>query len=274
MAVIRTYFHHEREFHIFSVKESDPFAGLEMDVAAPGAGKISFSPIQLSAQEVKAGKGLEVTATISGENIAYVFNELWLYDPPQKQAYGPLWRGYIETPRRRFFFGWKRPVWSDTQDLSFTIKPGLRCLTDGAAASLTCLVPEKYGLKDNDSPLVTSGEMISADSGKRRKARLFFDDERRLRKVIGYSGRGGFGSPRAMVLQPSDQFIPELSILSALEEGGQWPEKSALGDPLTFGEAGLTWIDEEPIAGSYLVGFAVQDLDGNWTRKLTGVVVT
>lgn len=45
------------------------------------------------------------------------------------------------------------------------------------------------------------------------------------------------------------------------------------GGTLTFGKQMLTWKTLDAAAGSYMVGFVVEDLDGNRQQSLTQITV-
>ena len=45
------------------------------------------------------------------------------------------------------------------------------------------------------------------------------------------------------------------------------------GETLTFGEDGLLWTELDAAAGEYVVGFIVEDLDGNAVESYAQVTV-
>jgi hypothetical protein len=45
------------------------------------------------------------------------------------------------------------------------------------------------------------------------------------------------------------------------------------GATLTFGSQPFTWLEQDAAAGQYVVGFIVEDLDGNDTHVFTQITV-
>jgi hypothetical protein len=101
-----------------------------------------------------------------------------------------------------------------------------------------------------------------ADGSETRYARLYFSDGD-LRQVFGFTGEGGTGLPREIVPETGDRFTV-LETWEDLDAQGNIEQVTTQeGGTLTFGDRMFAWQDLDAAAGQYIVGFVVEDLDGN-----------
>jgi hypothetical protein len=91
--------------------------------------------------------------------------------------------------------------------------------------------------------------------------------------VFGFTGEEGTGAPREITPLAGDTFtiLEEWSDLDA--EGNIVDVVRQEGETLTFGEEMFTWQTLYAAAGRYVVGFVVEDLDGNSQTVFTSVTV-
>jgi hypothetical protein len=97
--------------------------------------------------------------------------------------------------------------------------------------------------------------------GESRPARLYFRDGA-LNHVFGFSGEGETGAPREIIPQTGDAFTVTEKWMD-LAQDGTTQLATQDGDTLPFGDQTLTWEELDAAAGEYVVGFIVEDLDGN-----------
>ena len=94
-----------------------------------------------------------------------------------------------------------------------------------------------------------------------------------LRQVFGFTGEGGTGAPREIIPQPGDTFTV-LEKWMDLDQRGQVVEVTTQeGGTLTFGDQMFAWRELDAAPGNYIVGFIVEDLDGNAFEVYEQVVV-
>ena len=111
-----------------------------------------------------------------------------------------------------------------------------------------------------------------ADGGESRYARLYFRDGY-LRQVFGFTGEGGTGAPREIIPQTGDTFTV-LEKWMDLDQRGKVVEVVAqAGGTLTFGDQMFTWEELDAAPGEHIVGFIVEDLDGNTYEAYERVTV-
>ncbi|MFN2279405.1 MAG: hypothetical protein ACK2UR_17445, partial [Candidatus Promineifilaceae bacterium] len=94
-----------------------------------------------------------------------------------------------------------------------------------------------------------------------------------MRDVYGFNGSGTAGAPREILPSPGDTFTV-LEQWLELNAGGQAAGTvTELGERVDFGNQQLAWIDLDAAAGPYVVGFLIEDLDGNVTPAYAEVTV-
>ena len=84
-----------------------------------------------------------------------------------------------------------------------------------------------------------------------------------MREVFGFTGSGSTGSPREILPSPGDTFTVLEQWLDISPGGQPAGVATELGDSVTFGKQQLAWIDLDAASGPYVVGFLIEDLDGN-----------
>ena len=111
-----------------------------------------------------------------------------------------------------------------------------------------------------------------AGDGETRYARMGFSDGV-MRQVYGFTGEDGEGAPREIIPQPGDQFTI-LETWMDLDQNGKVSRVATQeGGTLTFGDQMFTWEDLDAAPGNYIVGFSVEDLDGNAYESFAVVTV-
>ena len=116
------------------------------------------------------------------------------------------------------------------------------------------------------------GRYTYANGGESRYARLYFRDGS-LRQVFGFTGEGGTGAPREIIPQPGDQFTVLETWLDLDSQGRVAQMATQEGGTLTFSDQMFRWLDLDAAPGTYLVGFVVEDLDGNAYETYERIVV-
>ncbi len=111
-----------------------------------------------------------------------------------------------------------------------------------------------------------------ADGGESRYARLYFRDGY-LRQVFGFTGEGGMGSPREIIPQTGDTFTVLEKWLHLDQSGKVAQTATQSGGALTFGDQMFAWDELDAAPGEYIVGFIVEDLDGNTYEAYERVTV-
>jgi len=81
--------------------------------------------------------------------------------------------------------------------------------------------------------------------------------------VYGFSEEDGTGAPREIIPQAGDSFTVLEKWMDLDAQGRVVQVARQEGGRLTFGEQMFTWETLDAAPGGYIVGFIVEDLDGN-----------
>jgi hypothetical protein len=149
-------------------------------------------------------------------------------------------------------------------------------ISDGTNLEVALFTPETYGKTFEEAIYSVDGIYTFRDGGEQRSARLLFQNGL-LFQVLGFTNEGDTnsttGAPREIIPQPGDTFTI-LDLWYDLDTQGNVSQASRQeGGTLTFGDQMFEWEDLDAAAGQYLVGFLVEDLDGNTTAVYETVTV-
>jgi hypothetical protein len=241
-------------------------------IRAPGQGDIQVSPITASAQVAAPGQPVLLSADISGENVGYVKLFAGYVDSDSKSIYVAD-QDYLQSADTRAVDGVYYPVWPEGGEftMEFEWEPIVFAISDGTNRAEAVFTPETYGAAPEDAQYTVDGTYKYAD-GETRPARLYFRDGA-LQQVFGFTGDGFNGAPREIVPTAGDQFTVLENWMDLDAQGRVVKTATEEGKTLTFGDEPWQWIDLDAAAGDYVVGFLVEDLDGNTTAQYTTIQV-
>ena len=230
-------------------------------ITAPGSGQIQVSPTTLSDNVAAPGQPVLLSTDISGENVGYVRLFVGFYDRESNSIFVAD-RDYLESADTREIDGVYYPVWPEGEfTMEFEWEPIVFAISDGVNSEVALFTPQTYGESFEDAVYTVDGTYTYTD-GESRYARLYFSDGM-LRQVFGFTGEGGTGAPREIIPQPGDTFTILEKWMDLDQSGKVTKIASQVGGTLTFGDQMFTWEDLDAAPGDYIVGFAVEDLDGN-----------
>jgi len=242
-------------------------------VSAPGAGQIQLSPITLSNPVAAPGQPVLLSTDISGQNVGYVYLFVGFYDQTSNSIFVAD-TDYLESNDTRELDGVYYPDWGDEGEftMGFEWEPIVLAINDGVNSVVALFTPQNYGATFEAAVYTVDGLYTYADGGETRYARLYFRDGQ-LRQVFGFTGEGGTGAPHEIFPQPGDTFTVLEKWLDLDQSGKVVQVASQEGGTLTFGDQMFTWQELDAAAGDYIVGFNVEDLDGNSYEVYTQVAV-
>jgi hypothetical protein len=183
-------------------------------------------------------------------------------------------RDYLESSETREIDGVYYPVWPESGSftLEFEWEPVVFAISDGTDSVVALFTPATYGRSFEEAVYTVDGLYTYADDGQTRYARLYFSDGT-LQHVFGFNGEGATGSPREIVPESGDQFTV-LETWQDLNAQGRVQEVvTQEGGTLTFSDQMFTWQDLDAAQGEYIVGFVVEDLDGNAYESYANITV-
>jgi clostripain len=230
-------------------------------VAAPGQGVINIAPVQLSDDVAAPGQPVLMSADISGENIGYIYLYAGYLDQANNSVYVAD-MDYIDSGEIRDVGGVFYPEWGEGDfTLEFEWEPIVFALRDGTNTELALLRPQSYGLSQDDAIYTVDGTYTYTD-GEQRVARLYLSNGE-LRHVFGFTEADGSGAPREIIPEVGDTFTVFERWMDLDASGNIVNEVREPGGTLTFGTEPITWEILDAPVGEYVIGFIVEDLDGN-----------
>ncbi|MGQ9599463.1 MAG: clostripain-related cysteine peptidase, partial [Anaerolineae bacterium] len=242
-------------------------------IVGPGAGKIEVSPITLSADRVAPGQTIRFSADIRGPNIGYVLFFAGFYDQ-QAHSICVVDMDYLESDETREIDGVYYPDWGEEGEftIEFEWEPIVFAIYDGMESVVALLNPEVYGASPEQAVYTVDGIYTYADGGESRHARLYFSNGV-LTQVFGFTGESGTGAPREIIPNTGDTFTVLERWLDLDDRGAVERTVTQTGSTLTFGGTTFSWKELDAAAGQYVVGFIVQDLDGNAYQSFGTITV-
>ena len=261
-----------REFAPSSTQLAVPEAAA---VRAPGAGQITVGPVEKSSEVARPGEPVTLRAEVDGDNIGYIYFFTGFYDQSANSIFVAD-QDYLDSGDTREVNGVYYPEWGEGAFVvEFPWEPLMFAIDDGANRVTVALQPERYGAGFTDAVYSVDGLYTYAADGEQRRARLYFRDGA-LQQVMGFTndtGDASTGAPREIIPEVGDTFTPDEQWLD-LDNGGQVVGRSIEpGGVLTFGAEPMRWIELDAAVGDYVVGFIVEDLDGNKQEVYTQVRV-
>jgi hypothetical protein len=182
--------------------------------------------------------------------------------------------GYVDAPQTREVSGVYYPEWPTTGrfNLEFAWEPVVFAITDGKNRAEALFMPETYGKSQDKATYAVDGIYTFVEGGDARPARLIFRNGV-MRQVFGFTGEEMEGAPREILPNSGDTFTVLERWLDLDAQGNVKKVANQKGKTLTFGAQPFKWQTLDAAAGSYVVGFIVEDLDGNQTATYTQVTV-
>jgi hypothetical protein len=241
-------------------------------VVAPGGGDVTISAITASGDTAAPGEPVLLSANVSGEDIGYIYFFTGFYDQ-QANSIFVADNDYLESGQTREIDGHYYPDWGDGSPfvLEFEWEPLMFAISDGTETVLAALSPQDYGKTAEDAVYTVDGIYTYA-SGESRSARLYFRDGL-LRQVFGFTGDGTTGAPREIIPTEGDRFTVLEKWFDLDANGRVTAVTTQDGGSLTFGSQMFTWEELDAAPGVYIVGFIVEDLDGNQYEVYTQIMV-
>jgi hypothetical protein len=241
-------------------------------VSAPGTGQIQVSPITLSDNVAAPSQPVLLSADISGDNIGYVRLFVGYYDQ-ESNSILVADTDYLESDDTREIDGVYYPDWGEGAfTMEFEWEPVVFAIDDGVDRVVALFNPETYGAAPEEAVYTVDGIYTYGDDGQTRHARLYFSDGL-LRQVFGFTGEEGTGAPREIFPQEGDTFTVQETWMDLDQRGKVVQRATQEGATLTFGDQMFLWKDLDAAPGRYIVGFLVEDLDGNVVEAFETVTV-
>lgn len=240
-------------------------------VRSPAAGQISVGAIEKSGDVARPGEPVTLRAEVDGPNVGYIYFFTGYIDQAGNSIFVAD-QDYLEAPQTREVDGVYYPDWGEGAfTVEFPWEPLMFAIEDGANRVTVALQPESYGKSYEDAVYSIDGLYTYTD-GEQRYARLYFRDGT-LQQVMGFTGDSTAGAPREITPEIGDTFTVQEQWLDLDNSGRVTDRPIEQGGTLTFGADPMRWVELDAAVGDYVVGFIVEDLDGNKQEVFTQVRV-
>ncbi len=250
-----------------------PFIPDSSAVRGPGSEQIQLTPIEASSSIAAPNQPVLLSTEVTGQNVGYAYFFAGFIDSAANSIFVAD-SDYLESSTTLEVSGVFYPVWPDTDSftLEFEWEPLVFAITDGEQSVVAHFTPRTYGETSADAVYTVDGIYTYADGGETRSARLYFQDGV-LTSVYGFSNEDGTGAPREIVPNQGDTFTILEEWMDLDASGNQVATVTQTGGTLTFSNQTFTWEELIAAEGDYVVGFIIEDLDGNQFQVFTEIEV-
>ncbi len=242
-------------------------------VRSPGAGGITLSPLTLSAESAAPGRPVLMSADVAGENIAYI--KLFVGEVDEaSQSIRVIDSDYLQYGETRELNGVYYPDYGAADfKLEFEWEPYVTAVTDGSTDAVALFNPVNYGADMATAQYGVDGTYTFAADGTSISARAIFRAGV-LQEIFSYQAGNGTGAPWEIVPNAGDSFTVSEQWQEFDAEGNVVSTTWEQGETVTFGEGEtLRWTELNAAPGQYVVGFVVEDLDGNEKATYAPIMV-
>jgi len=248
-------------------------------IVAPGAGQIAVSELALSGTTAAPGQPILMSADVDGENIGYIYLFAGFYDRAANSV-NVIDTDYIDSGNTQEIDGLFYPDWGEGPfTLEFEWEPIVFAINDGQDQVVALLQPQAYGASPEDAVYAVDG-LYTYTTGEQRLARALFRNEQLHQIIVFRDTEAGTSTPSDLAGAPwevtptaGDQFTVYEQWYD-LDDNGQLGDVGyEFGGTLTFGEAQWTYEVLDGPAGDWVIGFIVEDLDGNRVETYADVTV-
>ncbi len=240
---------------------------------APGSGSIRVDNLTTSSKVTAPGKPILLSADISGNNIGHIYLMVAYFDENENSLY-LLDQDYLESEPTRDVNGVFYPTWSEKEEfiLEFEWDPIVFNISDGQTTTTALFRPVSYGETFEEAMYAVEGMYTFINGSGTVNALLYFKNGL-LQQVVGFTGNDETGAPREIIPTPGDTFTILETWLDLNPDGSVKEQVSQEGATLTFGDQPFTWEVYAPAPGKYVIGFVVEDMDGNQVPAYTAIEV-
>jgi hypothetical protein len=239
---------------------------------APGLGQFTLSAITASGTEAAPNQPVKLSVDISGRNVGYIYLFVGYYDR-SSNSLNVTDTDYIESPDTKQVNGVYYPVWKpDAFTMNFTWDPVVFAISDGSQNTVALFQPVQYGASSEEAEYTVEGTYTFAQTGEARYAQLHFRNGA-LTQVVGFNSETDMGAPREITPAQGDTFTIFDKWMDLDANGNVTGVVKQNGKTLTFGSQPFKWVQLYAAQGDYVVGFIVEDLDGNQYPVYTSITV-
>jgi hypothetical protein len=258
-----------------AAENSAPEPGAE--IVAPGAGEITITPIEISADEIGPDDYVTLYTEVTGNNVGYIYYYVSWYSE-EDGAYLTADMGFIAADDTREIDGVYYPDWGEESTIPIEIdwEPTLYFMSDADEANdqYAFFAPEVYGVTDEDDVYSVRGLYTFVQDGNQLDAVIYFTGDGQMQSIYGFTGEDGTGAPREILPRTGDTFTIYEEWL-VFDENPEGDFVDFEGGTMTFGEnKRFELVPYYAYSGQYVLGIVVEDMNGNTVAEFAEVYVT
>jgi hypothetical protein len=239
---------------------------------APGLGNIVLSNIRASSTQAAPNQPVKLSVDISGTNIGYVKLFVGYFDQAARSL-NITDTDYLQSPDTRQLGGVYYPVWSTGAfTMNFNWDPIVFAISDGTQNAVALFEPAAYGASSDEAEYTVEGRYTFSQTGEKRYAQLHFQAGK-LTQVVGFNSETDLGAPHEITPAQGDTFTIYEKWMDMDSNGNVTGIVKQDGKTLTFGAQPFKWVEQYAAQGEYVVGFILEDLDGNQYPVYTKITV-
>jgi clostripain len=232
-------------------------------VTAPGASKITISPIELSGDTASTGNPVTLSTTIKGENVSYLYIFTGRFTKGQDQLQ-VVDLDYIDSEETKDIDGRIIPEWGEGDiPVDMDWEPVAYVVNDGTHKQMVLLEPDTFGAGTEDTLYTVNGIYKFANGEPDRYSILYFDGDGNLVKVMAFSSTENSGPQHEITPEQGDKFSILQQWIPMTDNGEESSTIYKESGILTFGDTPWTWEEHAAAKGQYLIGIIAEDMDGN-----------
>ena len=215
--------------------------------------------MQQTAYEIAANETVSLNVDITGSNIAYVYTDIAYYWEDDA-SFLTADMNFVWADGTKEIGGVYYPDWGDeTFQATFDWEPAMYYIDDGTTDALALIYPEDYGPPDEPAIYAIDGVYKMANGSAEYEATIMFTGEGEMREIIGLNESSeGLFAPFQITPQIGDQFY----VYQEWFEEGEFVYYLD-DEPVTYSGEDFTFQAYDAVPGLYIVGFIVEDLEGN-----------
>ncbi len=264
------YHYYDREFSPSDATPYVPPSG--RTVLVPGQGEITLSNLRASTNSVTTNQSVDLSVDISGSNIGYIYLFVGYFDA-NANSLNVTDTDFLESSETKSVNDVYYPVWDENGfTLNFTWDPIVFGISDGTQDAVALFNPDSYGVDAATATYTVDGLYTFAETGESQFSQLRFQDAK-LVAVYGFNGDEAAGAPREITPTRGDTFTIYETWMDVDANGKVTGTAREQARTLTFGSQPFTWVELYAAAGNYVIGFIVEDLDGNQYPIYTQITV-
>ncbi|GAB4129541.1 MAG: clostripain-related cysteine peptidase [Roseiflexaceae bacterium] len=210
-----------------------------------------------------------LSATIAGDDTAYVYSVVGIANPSNPDAIQILTVDYLYPPGSAL--AGEFPNWQNGDSIEFNWRASVWYLSNGNETVLAPVTPIDYG----SNVYAIDGVYTFARSGSQVPVSIEFEviqDQGVVQHIWAFDDTSSSHTrARELTPKPGDRFTPD--ILTYVAQADDVEEQTNPGRPITIGEQPLRLFESNAPGGDYLLGVLIEDTAGQFSDQYLDLTI-